>query len=87
MTTHRTRQEEADRNSEALDKLLPQYIQDNFAGQYALMRDGKVELILKGFHVAVMAGNRMFKDRLFSVEKITDAPIHLGFYSYFHPGS
>ena len=80
-----TQQEEVKANSEIFFKeLLPQLLNDNLQGQYALMHNGKIESILKDFHDAVIMGNKLYRDSPFSVQEITSEPINLGSYSYKH---
>ena len=81
MAKNWTQQDEVDANNKAFQKLLPQYIID-FEGQYALMHNRKVELVLKDFHDTVLTGNKIFQDKPFSVEAITSKSINLGQYSY-----
>ena len=84
MTGNREAQiREVEANAEAFEAKLPELLAQNLAGQYALMHDRKIEAILKDFHDAIIMGNRIFGDKPFSVQPITNEPVNLGHYSYF----
>jgi len=69
-------------NARIFDKLLPQLLEQNLKGYYALMHKGKIEATLKDFNDAMIMGNRVFGGKPFSVQPITDESANLGFYSY-----
>lgn len=54
-------------------------------GKFSLMRDGNVVEFFDTARDAYIAGQRLFQDRLFSVQEVTDTPVDLGFYSHAVP--
>jgi len=81
MNTMRTKQQEIEANLEFFKKNLPAFLEQH-RNKYALMRNCEVV----GFYDTVLdaqsIGEKLFKDNLFSVQRVTDIPIDLGFYSY-----
>lgn len=73
--------EELDRNYDAFKAALPEII-DQFRDAYALVRDGSVLSIYDTMKDAYQAGWRRFGDDLFSVQKVTDEVVNLGYFSY-----
>jgi hypothetical protein len=72
-------------NYRAFEKELPNLLPAQ-KGKFALMRDGKILEFFDTARDAYITGQRMFeKDKLFSVQEITDVPINLGFFSYAIP--
>ncbi|MBI2431790.1 MAG: hypothetical protein HYV26_02845 [Candidatus Hydrogenedentes bacterium] len=67
-------------NYEAFQELLPGLMASG-RGKYCLMRHGEVLDIFDTAGDAYLAGKRLFEDRLFSIQEITDVPIDLGFFS------
>lgn len=51
-------------------------------GRYALLRRQEVVGIYDTVRDAKMTGDRFFSDGLFSIQKIEDQPVDLGFYSH-----
>ena len=72
---------EVDLNYEAFSRLLPELLLKH-ENQYVLMRNGSVESIFDTMRDAVVAASKLFDDDLYSVQKITDEPVNLGFFSY-----
>ncbi len=74
---------EVNANAAAFKPMLPELLSKGLDGKYALMRKQKIEAILNDFGDAVIMGNKMFGDKPFSVQQITNEEVSLGFYSYF----
>ncbi len=75
-------QKEVDVNAEAFFEMLPSLIEQGYGGKFALMHEGKIEVVFETFADALAAGDRIFSDKPFSIQEITDTPINLGSYSY-----
>ena len=71
---------EIDANFEAFSKNLDQYMAQH-RDKYALMRDGAVTSFFLSWQDAYNAGNLMYDDAIFSVQKVTRTPVDLGFFS------
>ena len=74
------RQEEADRNYEAFEKLPPDLLESD-PGRAAPMRDGKVIACFDTDRDAIEAGRIFYEDRRFSIQEITGRRIDLGIFS------
>jgi hypothetical protein len=74
-----TQEEQVKFNYEAFKKLLPSLLKD--ANKYALMRDGEVIAIYDTMPDAVTTAQKLFPDGRWSIQKITDQPINLGYRS------
>jgi hypothetical protein len=72
---------EVDRNFEAFQKVVGS-LMAAYAGQYALLRRGRVELLCKTAGAALIKGYEKFADGLFSVQEVVEQPLDLGFYSH-----
>jgi hypothetical protein len=76
-----TLQDEIDRNYSAFLEMLPNIIATH-REQYALMKDGKII----GFFItsvdARTAAEAFIKDKLYSIQKVTDSAIDLGYFSH-----
>lgn len=75
---------EIDQNLDFFLKELPALRKENF-GRYALLKSRKVIGLFDTIRDADLAGGKMFADRIYSVQKVDDAPINLGFYSHAVP--
>ena len=73
-------QSQIDRNYKAFNKHLHRHIRTH-RNSFALMRDGEVVRFCRSYESAWNAGSRQFKDGLFSIQKVTDTPMDLGFFS------
>lgn len=73
--------EELDRNYDAFKIALPDLIAEH-RDAYVVVRDGSVREIYETMKDAYQAGWRKFQDDLFSVQKITDEIVDLGYFSY-----
>ena len=77
----RDRQEEVDNNYEAFEKLLSAII-DEHKGEYALMKNMSIISYHKSFYEADEAGQEKYKDGIYSIQKVDEEPINLGYFSY-----
>ena len=68
-------------NYEAFHKLLPDLLPQNL-GKFALMSDGSVVGIFDDAMGAYAAGNSQFGLGNFSMQKIIDRPVDLGYFSH-----
>lgn len=76
-----TRQEIVDQNFEAFQKELPQLLQAH-RGKYALLRDGKTVEFFDSMRDALIYGRDNYPDERYSVQKVTDTPEDLGYFSH-----
>jgi hypothetical protein len=74
-------QVEVDNNFDFFRKKLPELLQKEH-GRYALIRHREIAGIFDTLIDAVTAGKKMFADRMFSIQQITEASIDLGFFSH-----
>lgn len=68
-------------NYEAFVAMLPLLLQEQ-CGKYALMRDRSVVDFFDSASEAQLTGKRDFADGKFSVQKVEEKAIDLGFYSH-----
>lgn len=68
-------------NYAAFEAMLPLLLQ-KFGGKYALLRNGEVAGFFDAASAAQVVGKERFADGAFSVQKVEDKKIDLGFYSY-----
>ena len=68
-------------NYAAFEAMLPLLLQQH-SGEFALLRDGDVVGFFPTAGAAQAAGSAQFADRAFSIQKVEDKAIDLGFYSY-----
>jgi hypothetical protein len=79
--TQEQMREQVDKNYRAFLALLPTIIplhQD----KYALMKDGVAVGFYTTLEDAYMTANQFYKDQPFSVQKVTETPVDLGFFSH-----
>jgi hypothetical protein len=79
--TQEQMREQVDKNYQAFLALLPTIIplhQD----KYALMKDGVAVGFYTTLEDAYMTANQFYKDQPFSVQKVTETPVDLGFFSH-----
>ncbi len=82
----KTKENEINDNFDAFQKMLPDLLKDHYnENKYALMRDKKVVAIYSTAQDAVQTGRIFYDDGLYSVQKITDVPIDLGFFPHVVP--
>lgn len=74
-------EQEIDRNYEAFTKCLPELLKTD-RNKYALIRRGEIIALYNDPFDARMTAERFFEDRLFSIQKVTDVPIDLGYFSH-----
>jgi hypothetical protein len=70
-----------DENYAAFQALLPALLH-SYQGQYALLRDGRVEACFADAGDAALHGNTQFADGLFSIQEVMAEPSSLGYFSY-----
>jgi hypothetical protein len=76
--------EQVDKNYEAFRAMLPTILplhQD----KYALMKDGAAVGFYSTLEDAYTTANQFYKDEPFSVQKVTDTAVDLGFFSHAVP--
>jgi hypothetical protein len=66
-------------NYDAFKKMLPNLRNDE--NKYALLRDGELIAIYDTMPDAVTTAKTMFQDSRWSIQRITDRPINLGYRS------
>ena len=77
----RTKTSEIESNLAQFLEILPSFVGEH-AGQYALLRDGKVMGFYESAVTAQIAGNQQFDDQLFSIQLVSQAADELGYFSY-----
>jgi hypothetical protein len=70
-----------DQNFEKFQALLPTML-PLYQDKYALMKDSEVVGFYSTLEDAYMTANRFFHDQPFSVQKVTETPVDLGFFSH-----
>ena len=73
-------QSQVDRNYDVFKKNLKRHMRSH-RNSYALMRDGVVVKFCKTYESAWNTGNKKFEDGLFSIQKVTDTPMDMGYFS------
>ncbi len=76
-----TQQQEVDRNYEEFQRLLPTILMEH-RNQYALMQDGKVTGYYTTSRDAISAANSFLVGKPFSIQRVTDGKVDLGFFSH-----
>jgi hypothetical protein len=79
--TDDARQQEIDRNYEEFRKMLPTIIEAH-RNKYALMRHGAIVNYYTTAQDARTTAEKFYEDGLYSIQKVSDAPIDLGFFSH-----
>jgi hypothetical protein len=74
-------QNEVDTNLACFLRQLPKLLEKH-RDQYALLHRGVVTAVCASAEAAQAEGNRRYADGLFSVQKIVDVQIDLGFFSH-----
>jgi hypothetical protein len=80
MTDDQVRRQ-VDENFKAFQALLPSIIAIH-QDKYALMKDGHPVGYYTTLEDAYMTASQFYKDQPFSVQKVTDTPVDLGFFSH-----
>ena len=78
MNEHQT---EVDRNFEAFQALMPKIGREH-AGQYALLRESAIIEYFDTAPDALKYGARCYDDGRFSVQRVADETVDLGWYSH-----
>jgi hypothetical protein len=73
--------EQVDKNFAAFQALLPTIL-PHYRDKYALMKDGEAVGFYSTLDDAYMTANQFYRDQPFSVQKVTDTPVDLGFFSH-----
>ena len=79
-------QEEVDRNYDEFIKVLPSILASH-RDKHALMKAGKVLGYYSSAEDARVAGDSFIGDKIFSIQRVTDATVDLGFFTYAVPVS
>ena len=74
-------QQEVDQNYAAFQKILPGLMQKN-PGKWALLHKGEVEAVFDTAVDACITGEKLYADKLFSIQEITDHVVDLGWHSH-----
>lgn len=73
--------DEIERNFVAFERLLPELMKSS-RGEFALIRHQAITGIHTKLRDALRTGHDAFPDGIFSVQKITDEPVDLGYFSH-----
>ena len=76
-----SRRDQIDKNYQAFERVLPELIRTQ-AGKFALMRDGSIIAFFDTARDALIAGDKLYQDGLFSIQEVIRTPADLGFYSH-----
>lgn len=77
---HDPQRHQVDINYDAFQRMLGSILVEH-RDEYALMRDREIVGYFEKPGDAYDAGNARFADGYFSIQEVTDEPIHLGFWS------
>lgn len=72
---------QVDRNYDAFLKMLPQIMLMHM-NKFVLMKDGESYGFYSTLEDAYMAADKLFPGQEFSVQKVTNVPVDLGFFSH-----
>jgi hypothetical protein len=73
--------EQVEKNFKAFQALLPTIL-PTYQDKFALMKDGEAVGFYSTLEDAYMTANKFFRDEPFSVQKVTETPVDLGFFSH-----
>lgn len=76
-----TARDEVDRNYDVFVKLLPSLLAEH-ANKYALMSSGELVGVYSTLDDAYTTAGKFLRGSQFSVQKITNIPVDLGFFSH-----
>jgi hypothetical protein len=79
-----TQREQVERNFEAFRAMLPSILPLH-QNKYLLMKDGAAVGFYSTLEDACVTANQFYRDEPFSVQKVTDTPVDLGFFSHAVP--
>jgi hypothetical protein len=74
-------QREIDQNLDAFKKELPKLMKDH-RNRYALLKDKKIVGIYDTIRDAQTAAGQLYPDKLYSIQKVTNESIDLGYFSH-----
>ena len=74
-------QAEIDRNLDIFLRKLPDLLKDQ-RNRYALMKNGEIVGLYDTIRDAQTTGEKLYEDKIFSIQQVTDSSVNLGFYSY-----
>jgi hypothetical protein len=74
-------QKEIDQNLEFFTKKLPDILKDH-RNRYVLLHNKSISGIYDTIRDAQTAGDRLYPDKLYSIQQVTDSAINLGYFSY-----
>ena len=72
--------QQVDDNYDAFMQMLPGILGDH-RHQLALMRDGQIAGYFDTPTSVLKAADTMFPDQIYSIQDVTDEPLHLGYWS------
>lgn len=72
---------EIDRNLFAFQTMVSDLMRKH-AGHYALLRKQSLISVHQALGAAILDGHERYDDGLFSIQRVTDKPIDLGFFSH-----
>ena len=72
---------EIDKNFEAFKEMLPSIILEH-RNQYALMRHGKIVGYYSTMNDAYTTAETFYDDKIYSIQKVTNVAIDLGYFSH-----
>lgn len=75
------RQTEVDRNLEAFRSRLPELLSTH-PGKYALIRNQEIIGFFDTLVDALLAGQKLYTDQMFSIQQVTETTVDLGFFSH-----
>ena len=75
------RQKEIEENLEFFKKKLPDLLK-NQRGRFVLLHNKEIVGIFDTIRDAQTAGDKLYPDKIYSIQQVTDASVNLGFYSY-----
>ena len=75
------RQIEVDRNLEAFRPQIPELLKTH-AGKYALLRHQAIVGFFDTLPDALVTGQKLYTDQLFSIQEVTETSVDLGFFSH-----
>lgn len=74
-------QTEIDENFAYFQTMLPDLLRDH-RNRYALLRSKEIVGIYDTIRDAQTTGDRFFPDRIYSIQKVSDVPVDLEFFSH-----
>ena len=81
MTDAKEIQKQVDQNYEAFKTMLPELLKAN-SGRWALVHNQELVAVFDTARDAQVAGESLYKNRLFSVQEVTNRVADLGWFSH-----